>query len=145
MRLAKIFAFALSFLILCFPTAAMARMPATANLLDEIEKSIPVQNGEFSVNMKAPVPSSTIRSAIVSLPPGETGRVNKIVITGPNEQREYGCQNITVQNGTDLIKACGGPAVLLAGETIYQAEGSDFSPNPNVQFSVTLTSKFSQT
>jgi hypothetical protein len=139
MRLAKIWALALSFLMLCFPAVAMA---ATGSFTEAVEESITITGGSFNVNSPGSVPTPiTIRSAIVSLPPGETGRVNQIVIIGPDGKREFGCQNIKVQNGTDLIKECGGPAVLQAGSTTYEAQGSNFSPNPNIQFSIDLKDK----
>jgi hypothetical protein len=138
MRLAKIWALALSFLMLCFPAVAMA---ATGSFTEAVEESIMITGGSFNVNLPGPVPMPiTIRSAVVSLPPGETGTVNQIVITGPDGKREFGCQNIKVQNGTDLIKECGGSAVLQAGKTIYEAQGSDFGPNPDVLFSIDLES-----
>jgi hypothetical protein len=121
MRLAKIFAFALSFLMFCFPTAAMA---ATGLLTDAVEECIQITGGAFSVNVKGLVPSPlVIRSAIVSLPSGETGTVEKIVITDPGGQSEFGCpQPISVENGTDLIQMCGGPAYLKPGSTTYEAK-----------------------
>ncbi len=139
-RLAKILVVALSFLILCFSTPALAD---TINLTDAAAKdlleSIQITKGKFSVDVKAKVPGQiTVRRAVVSLPSGETGKINKIVITGPNGKREFGCQGIQVKDGTDLIKACGGPAVLEAGKTSYIAEGSDFGPNPDAKLKVDL-------
>jgi hypothetical protein len=69
---------------------------------------------------------------VVSLePPDQTGTIDAIVITRPNGKREFACAGLKVQNGTDLIKSCGGPAVLETGETTYVAMGSGFAPNPN--------------
>jgi hypothetical protein len=75
---------------------------------------------------------------IVSLPDSETGKIDNIVITGSEGQREFGCAGLQVTNGTDLVQECGGPAVLKAGQTTYEAKGSDFAPNPDVSFSVDL-------
>ena len=92
--------------------------------------------------MPATVPMPiAVRKAILSLPKEETGSIDSIVITGPDGQRIFGCQNIKVENGTDLIKACGGPAVLQPGpNTTYQAVGSNFGPEKDLTFSVTLSS-----
>lgn len=140
MRLAKILVVILSFLIISFSTPTLAD---TINLTDVAGKGIPesiqITKGKFSVDVKAKVPSQvTIRRAVVSLPSGETGKVNKIIITGPNGKREFGCQGIKVKDGTDLIKACGGPAILEAGTTSYIAEGSNFGPNPDTKLKVDL-------
>jgi hypothetical protein len=136
MRLAKIFAFALSFLMFCFPTAAMA---ATNTFTDAVEECVPIQGGGFSVNVSGLVPSpQTIRAAVVLLPDGETGTVDNIVITGPDGQLEFGCKDIEIQNGIDLIQRCGGPANLKQGSTSYEAKGSDFAPNPMTSFCINL-------
>lgn len=71
-------------------------------------------------------------------PDDETGTIDAIVITRPNGEREFACAGLKVQNGTDLIKSCGSPAILEAGKTSYMAMGSGFAPNPNVTLSVDL-------
>ncbi len=142
MRLIKILAFALSFIIFCFPTSAMANPSTFATLI--ITEQASIVGGKFSVDTTTePLPSTTvIRSAKLFLPAGETGTINKIKITGPNGI-EFGCQDIKVKNGIDLIKACGGPAVLEAGGAInYVAEGSDFGPKPNSKLRVVLSDDF---
>ena len=147
---ANIFAFATSILIFCFPTSAMADTSADNNaLIKAIGEKVRVVNGKFSVKTPPPgkkptiipSPGITIGSAIVSLPKGETGTIDKLVITrkdGAQEIREFGCSNLKIQNGTDLIQSCGGLAALKPGETIYEAQGSDFKPNPNVTLSISL-------
>ncbi|EAW36263.1 hypothetical protein [Lyngbya sp. PCC 8106] len=136
LRLVNVCVLAISLMVLCFPTVAMAD---AENFTQAVEKSVMVHDGVLHVNKQGSVKQTEIiRSAIVSLPEGETGTVTSIIITGPDGQREFGCQNLKVQKGTDLIKECGGSAVLQEGLTIYQAEGRDFSPNPNAPFSVDL-------
>ncbi len=139
MRLAKILAFALSFLMFCFPTAAMA---APGNFLDGVTQQIPITKGKFFVSATGLVPQlPPIQTAVVSLSPSEEmGRVNTILIIGPEGQPELSCQGISVKNGTDLIKECGisTPVTLEAGLTSYTAQGSNFSPNPEGTFSVEL-------
>jgi hypothetical protein len=69
------------------------------------------------------------------------GVVKSIKITrkvGNDDVIEFGCVNLKVSQGTDLIKSCGGPALLAAGETTYQAAGADFGPEPNGTFSIQL-------
>lgn len=102
-----------------------------------------ITGGEFTVKAPASVPGPiTVRSAVLSLPDDETGKITKIVITGPDNQREFGCENINVKNGTNLIKECGGPAVLKPGDTLYIAAGNNFKPDPDLSFGVTLRSEF---
>ena len=114
-------------------TAADARIPV-------IPKMLQVKDGGFSYTSEPKDIPGDIRigSAIISLPKGESGTIDLIKITGPNGQLEYGCMNIRVANGVDLIKACGGPAYLDAGSTIYEAIGSGFAPNPNTTLEVDL-------
>jgi hypothetical protein len=139
---AKILAFALSFLILCFTTTAMAVPNTLATLI--ITEKAQISGGKFSIDTTTPaLPATTvIRSAKLFLEPGETGTINNIKITGPNGV-QFGCQNIKVQNGVNLIKACGGPAVLETGSPItYVAEGSDFAPKLNTEITVVLSDDF---
>ncbi|WP_335118922.1 hypothetical protein [Nostoc sp.] len=141
MRLTKILAFALSFLVFCFSTEAIAAPSTLATLI--ITEKAPITEGKFSIDTTTPLPEKTvIRSAKLFLPAGETGTINKIKITGPNGL-EFGCQDIKVKNGVDLIKACGGPAVLEAGGAItYVAEGSGFAPKLNTKLKVVLSDDF---
>ncbi len=137
----------LSFLILCFPTAAMAAptVKIDGNMV-EIKESVEISGGRFNIFLpvfvKRPV---VIDSAKVSLPDGGTGRLNYIDILGPMTYgdmtrggREFGCDNINVKDGTDLIQVCGGPAFLNRGPGLYEADGSGFGPNPNTTLRVTL-------
>lgn len=111
-----------------------------------IPPTVNIENGEFDLNnlpiIDIPKPLR-IASAVVSLPEGETGLIEQIKITntslpmGENEI-EFGCVNLKVQNGTDLIKSCGGPAYLKAGNTKYEAKGSKFNPESKVAFSIKL-------
>lgn len=139
---AKILAFALSLLILCFTTTAMAVPNTFATLI--ITEKAQITDGKFSIDTTTqPLPAKTvIRSAKLFLAPGETGTINKIKITGPNGV-EFGCQDIKAKDGVDLIKACGGPAVLEAGGSVtYVAEGSDFAPKLNTKIKVVLSDDF---
>ena len=149
-RLGKIFVLALSVLIFISSTPVMATVipvpfPLTAN----------VKNGNFTVVPRnAPNPLTgklVVRRAILILPDGEVGTIKSIKITGERKddstiQNLFGCVNVNVKNGTDLIKACGGPAELLGMDQLkdlrYQAEGTGFGPNPNVKFEVVLFDDF---
>ncbi|WP_017319407.1 hypothetical protein [Mastigocladopsis repens] len=114
-------------------------MNSSISFIEAVEECIQILDGAFKVDVSGSVPTEmTIRSAIVSLPPGEIGIVNRIEIIGPEGEIEYQCNNIRVSNGTDLIRECGGPAVLRAGETTYRAEGSEFEPHPDVTFCISL-------
>ncbi|HYX15533.1 MAG TPA: hypothetical protein VE944_14415 [Nostoc sp.] len=140
---AKILAFALSFLIFCFSTAAIAAPSTLATLI--ITEKAQITGGKFSIDTTTPSPlpaTTVIRSAKLFLPAGETGTINKIKITSPNGL-QFGCQDIKVKDGVDLIKACGGPAVLKAGGAItYVAEGSGFAPELNTSLTVVLSDDF---
>ncbi|MEO1427787.1 MAG: hypothetical protein AAFV71_01725 [Cyanobacteria bacterium J06633_8] len=105
-------------------------------------KSISIEGGSFKVNPVKPLNhQATIRSAVVALEPAnETGTIDAIVITGPDGKREFGCAGLKIKNGTDLIKSCGGPAILEPGATSYMAIGSGFAPNSNAKLSVDLKS-----
>lgn len=115
---------------------------ATANTNVDALKSISIEGGSFKVNPVRQIDrQKTIRSAVVALEPAnETGTIDAIIITGANGKREFACANLKVKNGTDLIKSCGGPAVLEPGETSYMAMGSGFDPNSQVELSVDLKS-----
>lgn len=119
-----------------FAPSAMAETGSSINHL----KSIPIEGGSFKVNpVKLIDTQKTIRSAVVSLVPAdETGTIDAIVITGPNGKREFGCAGLKVENGIDLIKSCGGPAVLESGQTSYMAMGSGFGPSSKARLSVDL-------
>lgn len=109
---------------------------------------ISITNGSFSyAKTNKNGPAFTVRSAIVSLPDGETGDLNSIIITGPDGIREFGCGSIKypikVKNGTNLIGACGGTAVLKAGSTTYAAKGSNFGPSNAINnFEIKLCNDF---
>ncbi|MDJ0508326.1 MAG: hypothetical protein QNJ64_03570 [Crocosphaera sp.] len=117
-------------------------MAAQAFCLEE--GPVTITKGSFDFSTKNDSPEFTVRSAIVSLPEGESGNIDEIVITGPDGQREFGCFNIKgVANGTNLISDCGGPAVLKAGNTVYQAKGSGFNPESDItNFSIKLCDTF---
>lgn len=115
--------------------------PNATALIGMPDFDVSVMEGSFNVDVSDidVQKDLIIGSAVVSLPEGETGTIDQIVITGPDGQREFGCENIKVENGTDLIKSCGGPAYLKAGKTKYQARGSNFQPNPNVKLGIDLS------
>jgi hypothetical protein len=137
----------LSFLILCFPTAAMAAptVKIDGNLVHITEK-VEISGGSFDIDLLTEVPRDVvILEAKLSLPDGVTGTLKEIGIYGPmtwNAMRrggkEFGCRNIKVQNGTDLIKECGGFAYLNRGPGEYVASGSGFGTAPNTTLKVDL-------
>jgi len=103
--------------------------------------------GPFSVSTTIPpIPSGKplrIGSALVSLSPDtmKEGVVKSIKITRKavdGDVIEFGCVNLKVSQGTDLIKSCGGPALLASGETTYEAAGANFGPELNGSFSIQL-------
>ncbi|MFP4409972.1 hypothetical protein [Coleofasciculus sp.] len=151
-HLAMILAFALSFIMFCFPTVAMADTctnpgnPVPNPTVPFDGRMIHVENGKFDVDTQVRCLNKpkVIRAAIVSLYPATaTGSIDQIVITGPNGKREFGCTPRKVVQGTDLIAACGGPAVLEAGDVRYQAQGSGFGEEP-VKLGITFSSEFKQ-
>jgi hypothetical protein len=132
--------FALSLLMFSFPKTAMADCGPVGDIGF---KELPVQNGDFNYKntKKLPYPA-VVRSVKVCLePPSATGRIEQILITGPDGRIEFGCYPYAVEQGTNLIRACGGPAVLMPGDTTYQAIGSGFTPE-NVRLTVNLSSDF---
>lgn len=142
MHWAKIltFAFALSFLMFFFPTTAMANSCQAAP--GTVFKELPVNRGSFRYAVTKPVEKElAIRSVIVCLdPPIATGKIESIIIDGPSG-REFGCFPTRVRQGTNLISACGGPAILRRGETTYRASGSGFTPE-QVKLTVSLSTDF---
>lgn len=134
---------AVTFAFILFLIAPSAK--AYTNSMSEVQsiiESIEIKDGGFDLSkgVVGQVPEDLrIASAVVTLPAGETGLINSIAISGPDGQREFGCENLKVTNGTDLIKSCGGPAYLAAGKTTYMAQGSNFQPQGDVKFSVTLS------
>jgi hypothetical protein len=135
-QFAKFLVIALVFSLLFFSQNAIAAMGISS--VDSIFKSVPITGGNFAVDITIPVENKArIGKAIVYLPEGETGTIDEIAITGPNG-KIFGCQNIPIKNGTDLIKTCGGPAYLVVGDTNYKASGSNFRPLSDVKFTVEL-------
>jgi hypothetical protein len=137
-RTASILVITLIFSVCLFAPVAMAAMGMPA--IDSLFKSVLIKEGKFSFSRdNINVPSDIrIGKAIVSLPPGETGKIDEISIVGP-AGKIFGCRNIKIKNGTDLIIACGGPAYLKAGSTTYKAIGSNFQPKSSVKFGVELS------
>jgi hypothetical protein len=151
--LVKFFAFSLSFFLFINVAPAIAGVIPTPFPL-----SADIKSGNFSVDTKD-VPNklpakAVVRRAVLILPDGEFGTIKSIKITGSKTagsptENIFGCANTNVKNGTDLIKACGGPAEIPAGDPSglggkfrYQAEGTGFGPNPNVKFEVVLFDDF---
>lgn len=135
----------LSFVLLA-PRAAFADSvsPEAMAAMKGIMEKVQIQAGAFSVKTDPfPIPPMgkplRIAQAIVSLSPEtmKQGLVKSIKITGPNGI-EFGCVNLKVEPGTDLIKSCGGPALLESGLTVYEANGSGFGPEQNGTFSIDL-------
>jgi len=136
---AKILAFTLLLVILCFPTAAMAQEFREFYGLPE---KVCVLDGSFNVN-KTDELAKAIRvdSAVINLPPrGEDGFIDELVIFGPGGEQdvEYQCPRLQVRTGIDLITQCGGPAYLKKGKTTYKAKGSDFGPEEDTILKIDL-------
>jgi len=141
---AKVLAFTLLLVISCFPTAAMAlSLPKVGDFLG-LPQSVPIVNGSFDVSVTGILKEDTrIGSAGISLPPGgETGVIEEIIITGPDGEIEYGCQNVKVTTDIDLIMQCGGAAYLLQGSTTYRAKGSGFKPELETTLTVDLAALY---
>ncbi|MEM8675533.1 MAG: hypothetical protein AAGF83_16915 [Cyanobacteria bacterium P01_G01_bin.67] len=131
---------AITFAFLMFLVAPAAMAASNMRAVESIVESIEIKDGGFDVNVPGSVPEKLrIAFAVVALPAGETGIINSIAITGPDGQREFGCENLKVTNGTDLIQSCGGPAYLAPGKTTYMAKGSNFQPQGDVKFSIKLS------
>lgn len=106
-------------------------------MLYVIGKEVHIDNGGFKVSRQGNIAKpGRISAAIVSLPEGESGTIDSINITGPNHEKEFGCENLDVVNGTDLIKSCGGVAYLKEGKTTYAAMGSHFKPDTTLKIAL---------
>lgn len=130
-RFAKFLAFTLSLLIFCFPTVAMADTytnPEQTVKNPGSLRQIEIKDGSFNVDTHGYLKEKReIRAVKVSLNPATaTGIIDEIVITGPGGKHEFGCPPNQVKQGTDLIQACGGPAILQAGDVQYHAKGHGF-------------------
>jgi hypothetical protein len=134
----KFLAVTLVFALFLHSQSAIAAMGMTE--INSLLRNAEIKNGVFEVpNITTEIAKDLrIGSAVLSLPEGETGTIEEIAITGP-DGIIFGCKNLKVQNGTDLIKSCGGPAYLKAGKSIYFAKGSNFQPETNIKFSVKLS------
>ena len=146
--LSRFLSFAVSILLVVAvlgprPAIADGVSPESMAAMQGIMESVPIQGGTFTVTKELKIPPLPkpirIAEAIVSLSPESMNRglVKSIKITGPNGV-EFGCVNLKVEPGVDLIKSCGGPALLESGPTIYEASGIDFGPEQNGTFSVDL-------
>jgi len=136
-QLSKILAVTLVLFIFLFTPTALANIGMDD--VDGIFESVQVKGGKFSVDITVPIERKIrIGSAIVSLPDDETGIIEEIAITGP-KGKIFGCVNQEIEDGTDLIESCGGPAYLIPGDTRYEAKGSNFKPEPNVTFGIELS------
>lgn len=110
-----------------------------------IVEKVDIKDGAFAVKTITSIPplpggqQLRISKALVSLSPEtlKEGTVDSIKITGP-QGIEFGCVNLKVKQGTDLIASCGGPALLSAGQTTYEASGSSFGPDSTGTFSIAL-------
>jgi len=129
---AKILAFTLLLVILCFPTAAMAQ---GYNDFLGLPEKVCVLDGSFDVNKTDDLAKDTrVDSATINLLVDGSGIIDELLILGPEgkDDIEYQCSNIQVRNNLDLIRECSGPAYLKKGKTTYQAKGSDFVPEDNI-------------
>ena len=140
-RASKIMTVILALWMFCWTPTAMA----ASNPMHIMEK-LTINGKDLDYTRTAdndPPVTTTIRSAKVTLsPPNATGTLETIMITGP-EGLEFGCSNIKVKNGIDLIKACGGPATLKAGgSTTYKVTGKEFGPESQTIITVDLSDDF---
>jgi hypothetical protein len=143
--LAGFFGFALLCLTLV-ATPVPSASAASNQFMDQVKdimEEVPLSDGKFSV--KTPpleIPKRLIvEQAIVSFKPDtiKQGTIDVLKITGTDGTVAYNCVNLKVKKDTDLIKSCGGPANLVANNTvIYEASGSGFGPEKNGEFSVDL-------
>ncbi|AFZ38289.1 hypothetical protein Sta7437_4858 (plasmid) [Stanieria cyanosphaera PCC 7437] len=139
LQLSKFLAVALVFSLFLFSQNAIAKNITGMSAIEEMFEA-DIQGGNFTVDAKDLDFKNNLRvgSAVLSLPPDETGTIEEIAITGPSG-KIFGCVNIKVQNGTDLIKSCGGPAYLVPGKTKYYAKGSNFQPQTDLKLRVKLS------
>ena len=135
---------AFTFVFPAFPAFAEGAS-ITAEKEYVIVKQVTIEGGTFKVDSVAKIPAVDVRSAVVGLVPEDaTGTIDGITITllgNKTEKIEFGCPKLTdIKNGDDLILRCGGPAILAAGATEYQASGSFSAPsNPKaIELSVAL-------
>jgi hypothetical protein len=139
LQLSKFLLVTLVFSLFLFSQIAIAQ---DATEMAAIEKMFEadIQGGTFTVDVKDLDVKNDLRvgSAVLSLPDGETGTIEEIAITGP-DGKIFGCKNLKVQNGTDLIQSCGGPAYLKVGTTTYYAKGSNFQPQTDLKLRVKLS------
>jgi hypothetical protein len=150
----KVISIAFALLLLVGITPAMAARIPTPPLTASIGSS-----GSFMIDTSKAPPGSppapvlskdaTVRSAVLAIPNGETGFIEKIKISAvpaPPENPSgivYGCLNIKVKNKIDLIESCGGPAVLKANVVYkYEAIGKGFKPNS--KFAINLFDGFGE-
>ncbi len=116
--------------------------PARAADCFQTVKANVQQDGTFAVKVQGKIPADVrVGSAVLSFPASsDKGTIESIKIVDTDlpsyRQLEFGCGPLTVSDGTDLITACGGPAYLDKGNTIYKAFGSEFPPGET--FSVCL-------
>jgi hypothetical protein len=148
-KVLALFAVTLSILLMSVP------LPASADLIPTPPLTAKITGGSFTVDTQPvdnPLTQKTVvRQAILTLPRGETGTISSITITdsitdaNPAGKRVFGCTNVKVKNGTDLIKACGGPSELSPGGKFrYQAQGSGFGPKTDLTFQVKLFDNFKE-
>lgn len=124
MRLAKIFAFAVSVVIFFFPSVAMA----DSFSYDEITKKfcVDVYNGRFSLDKSnIPVYGEDVVAALITK--GQ-GILDDLEIDDSSGNKELACKNFSVKPGVDVLKDCGTSDVRLNyGQYTYKATGHDFA------------------
>ncbi|MGK7954139.1 MAG: hypothetical protein AB4063_02555 [Crocosphaera sp.] len=137
-RSLKVVAVTLVLLLSLFSSAAMADssdrrsicIPETTQVAFPYRSSFS-RSGELFVDSTKKIPKFQVRSAVISLPDDTHLSLDKLKITYypdypllEDRELEFGCGPIEkVENGTDLITACGGPAYLKRGYNKYYAHG----------------------
>jgi hypothetical protein len=134
----KFLAVTLVFSLFLYSQSAIAQNATGMSAMERMFEA-DIRGGTFTVDARDLDVKNDFRvgSAVLALPEGETGTIAEIAITGPSG-KIFGCKNIQVQNGTDLIKSCGGPAYLKAGKSTYSARGSNFQPQTDLKLKVKL-------
>jgi hypothetical protein len=107
-------------------------------------------NGAFNLFLETKGETEQgVRSAVLSVPGGGRGTIKNIKITEVTPSASnpsgvvFGCVNIQARDKSNLIKDCGGPALLKRG-TKYKYEASGIGFKPNSKFKISLYNEFNE-
>lgn len=126
------------FSLFSLSTAAIAEIPQTIARANSTFDHISVNGGDFRAEYTDYVEDPIrIREAVISLPDGVEGYIDGLFIMDELGRYVYGCMDIPVVDGTDIIQACRWTAYLHPGEVTYHIEGSDFSAG-DVEFELSI-------